>query len=209
VPRRGPLPLQSASWIPFEDALERVYQRSGNARIAWTELFAIPNLPLKWISMASDPPLPRLLRAGERPEPDSSFSFTWSGNRETLGAGWRDELGFTLGDEPGWLYVWKPDFQKYFEEAVESISATGKQHRKSSENQGRPPAPEWEKVRAEAVRRCWRNGRFIAPESENKLAEALVDWAEDNIKKTKITFALSQMREVVKHTLATLKLIPR
>lgn len=138
-----------------------------------------------------------------------------------LDHGWRDGIEIFLRGEPGFepttayevyeavpgrrVFIWKPKFKKIFgggDTPSEVVAVT-------QESSGKPGAKrkfDEPAIRAEIVRRCWRNGRFIAPKSVHSLAKNLCDWCQDTHKKEP---SPSWMREFAGGVIAVLKLVAR
>jgi hypothetical protein len=100
-----------------------------------------------------------------------------------------------------YFYVWRPDFEKIFGLRL-APGDTTEPSREKLEKSGRPPTIQWQKLREEIVRRCWRQGRLIALESQTDLVTELREWHKRELK-----FEPNDLRKFVGDAIAILKLV--
>jgi hypothetical protein len=103
------------------------------------------------------------------------------------------------------FYAWRPDVKKFFGSLVASED-TSESSREKLDKSGRPPTIQWQELREEIMRRCWQNGRFVAPERQTDLTTDLQEWHR---LKFKFEPNFDDLRKFVGDAIAILKLATR
>ena len=103
------------------------------------------------------------------------------------------------------FYVWEPDFKKIWSWGYDIPPAT-KGMQEKPEKSGRPGTTRWQELRVEIVRRCWRAGKFVAPEKQIVLVLDLQKWHR---RKFKSEPNHEDLRKFVGDAIAILKLTGR
>ena len=212
-PRR--LPLDDPRWVPLEAAHDLLTQRTANRDLAaddLTELLATRVRSMRrYFRLYRD--VPR--RDVEREQLPFSFWADehvlqiWSGGFLCIckrREGVPIPAGALYGSE---LYVWKPDLEEGIWPS-DAPSTTPSERPADAlqpppRRRGLPPDTErWWGICAEIARRCIneKTGLVAVPKSENKLAESVLGWLEENGQGQPST---SEMRAAVKHICAALR----
>ena len=117
-----------------------------------------------------------------------------------------------LGDAPAydrWFFVWWPAFEKIWpasEATLDHQNPAIKPPQEPKAKRGRRAEHDWTAIRADIVRRHWRDGKFIKPKkSEFGLAIELCDLAGRKHPEGKEP-PLSEMRRLIADVLAVLKM---
>jgi hypothetical protein len=170
--RPARLPFESSSWIAYATALKSTAERFQSTRLAIAKLnraFQDSAVRCKIESVGKPP---ELLAASARisvyitatdAEVNEVVAATgrWPDDEvvidtEELSAGWEQRLEISVSAWPitrdGWLFIWEPDFLKYFGITAEPVKATEAKGHESRITTGRPVVHEWRKMTLIAAR---------------------------------------------------------
>jgi hypothetical protein len=103
------------------------------------------------------------------------------------------------------FYAWKPDCKKFFGLGV-AVEDTREPVHEKLEKSGRPGTIKWQELRVEIVQRCWRAGKFVAPEKRIDLVLDLQKWHRREFKSGPNH---EDLRKFVGAAIAILKLVGR
>jgi hypothetical protein len=221
------LPLDSPDWTPFDVLHPLICAQTGNRRFAdrdLTDAMASGRVRSmrRRVSPRADEPERELLLPSFWA--DYEINSSWSDilaqdgeqwllvvERNPRPPPWRlepvpPEWDRAMGPLPlrGYVfYAWEPDCKFGLRFALED---TKESVQEKPEKSGRPGTIKWQDLRVEIVQRCWRAGKFVAPEKQIDLVLDLQKWHRREFKSEPNH---EDLRKFVGDAIAILKLVGR